>query len=55
MALDIGDQGSAIKSKNPSAQGPLTFWRTDGSSAPGGRAVLFKDNLLGNDFYYQGP
>jgi hypothetical protein len=54
-SLDIANQGSAIQSKNPSPQGPLAFWRTDGSSAPGGRAVLFKDNLLNNDFYYTGP
>ncbi len=54
MALDIGNLGSSIQSRNPSP-GPLAFWRTDGSSPPGGRAVLYRDNLLGNDFYYTGP
>jgi len=51
MALDVGNLGSGVQSKNPS-QGPLSFWRTAGSSSPGGRAVLFQRNLLGNDFYY---
>ncbi len=55
MALDIGNtHQDTLKSRNPSP-GPLSFWRTDGSSPPGGRAVLYRNNLLGNDFYYTGP
>lgn len=54
MALDISALLDTVKSRNPSP-GPLAFWRTDGSSPPGGRAVLYRNNLLGNDFYYTGP
>ena len=46
MALDIGNLGSSIQSRNPSP-GPLAFWRTDGSSPPGGRAVRFERDGVG--------